>query len=233
MLTPSSNTALEPLVAAMLAPTGVSAHFARFRVVEISLGEDALAQFAQEPMLAAAELLADAAVDAIVWNGTSGGWLGLEHDAALCRSIEARTGIRATTSVLALVEAVRTVGASRLGLVTPYVGEVQDRILSTLGMAGIAVAAERHLGISENHAFASVPVEELRRMVLGVAEASPDAITTFCTNLRAAPLVPELEGETDVAVYDTVSLGVWHGLLLAGVDPGLVIGWGRLFQISR
>jgi maleate isomerase len=107
MLTPSSNTVLEPLVASMLAPLGVTAHFARFRVVEITLGDAGLAQFDAEPMLAAAELLADARVDAIVWNGTSGGWLGLDRDAELCVAIEARTGIRATTSVLALVEVLR------------------------------------------------------------------------------------------------------------------------------
>jgi len=39
MLTPSSNTVLEPYTSAMFAPFGdeASAHFGRFRVVEISM----------------------------------------------------------------------------------------------------------------------------------------------------------------------------------------------------
>ncbi len=229
MLTPSSNTALEPLVSALLASAGVTAHFGRFRVVEIALDRGALSQFDPEPMLAAAELLADARVDAIVWNGTAGGWLGLEHDLELCRAIEARTGIRATTSVLALVEVLRATGATRLGLVTPYLDDVQKRIVEVLGTAGLDVVAERHLDISENHAFASVPADEIRRLVREVAAAGPDAITTFCTNLRAAPLAPQLELELGVPVYDTVSLGAWAGLRLAGLAPSLVDGWGRLF----
>jgi maleate isomerase len=229
-LTPSSNTALEPLASAMLAPAGVGAHFARFRVVEIGLGEDALAQFDPAPMLSAAELLADARVDAIVWSGTSGGWLGLDADRELCRAIEARTGIAATTSTLALVAAL---GGGRLGLVTPYVDDVQERILATLAGAGIEVVAERHLGRSENHAFATVPAEELRRLVRETAAAAPDAVTTFCTNLRAAQLVPALEDELGLPVYDTVSLGVWAGLGLAGLDPAAVRGWGRLFGEDR
>ena len=45
MLTPSSNTALEPITAALLQGLpGVSAHFARFRVTEISLAGAALKQ---------------------------------------------------------------------------------------------------------------------------------------------------------------------------------------------
>ena len=74
MLTPSSNTVLEPLTAAMLAnQADVTAHFGRFRVVKISLDDDALDQFTPEPMLDAADLLADAKVDTICWNGTSSG----------------------------------------------------------------------------------------------------------------------------------------------------------------
>jgi hypothetical protein len=60
MLTPSSNTALEPLTQAMLAPLPeTSAHFSRFRVTEIGLGDIAPRQFDDAPILRAAELLAE------------------------------------------------------------------------------------------------------------------------------------------------------------------------------
>ena len=46
MLTPSSNTVLEPVTTAMLAGLPeVSVHFSRFRVTEIALSADSLAQF--------------------------------------------------------------------------------------------------------------------------------------------------------------------------------------------
>src|SRR3954467_6594624 len=77
MLTPSSNTALEPLTNAMVADLpGVSAHFSRFPVTEISLRDQALGQFDDSKILEAARLLADARVKVIGWNGTSSGWLG-------------------------------------------------------------------------------------------------------------------------------------------------------------
>ena len=60
MITPSSNTALEPLTAQLLAATPeITAHFARLRVTEISLGDKALAQFDAGPMLEAGGMLAD------------------------------------------------------------------------------------------------------------------------------------------------------------------------------
>ena len=77
VLTPSSNTALEPLTSAIVAGLpGVSAHFSRFKVTEISLSPDALGQFDDSKILAAAELLADAKVDVIGWSGTAAGWKG-------------------------------------------------------------------------------------------------------------------------------------------------------------
>ena len=64
MLTPSSNTVLEPVCAAMLAGIPeVSAHFSRFRVTDISLDAAALEQFRTQPMVNAASLLADARVE--------------------------------------------------------------------------------------------------------------------------------------------------------------------------
>jgi maleate isomerase len=112
MPTPSSNAVLEPLTAAMLADLpGASAHFSRFRVVAIDLGAGSRGRFDPEPVAAAAELLADARVDAICWSGTSGAWLGLEVDRAPCEAVTARTGIPASTAILALAEALRRLDA--------------------------------------------------------------------------------------------------------------------------
>jgi maleate isomerase len=142
MLTPSSNTVLEPLTGAILAGLpDVTAHFARFRVTEISLGRDALGQFETGPMLAAADLLADARVASICWNGTSAGWLGFESDRRLCAAISERTGIAACSSVLALNEVLARTGVERFGLVTPYLSEIQQAIVANYAAAGFACVA--------------------------------------------------------------------------------------------
>jgi maleate isomerase len=233
VLTPSSNTALEPLTSAMVSSLpGVSAHFARFTVTEISLREASLRQFDDSKILEAARLLADARVDVICWSGTSSSWLGFERDRQLCARITEATGIPATTSVLALNEALAERGARTLGLVSPYVDEVQQRIVANYAGIGIDCVAERHLGISVNFAFSEVEPEILSRLLREVSAERPEAMTTLCTNLHAAQLVDALERELGIPIYDSVSTVVWKALRTMGVDPRELKGWGRLFSES-
>ncbi len=231
ILTPSSNTALEPITAAMLsALPHVSAHFARFTVTEIALSDAALGQFDASRILAAARQLADARVDVIGWSGTSSGWLGFERDQALCRHITEATGIPATTSVLALNEIFATTGVRRFGLVSPYIDSVQQRIVRNYERLGIECVAERHLGLQENFRFAEVPDPQLAIMMREAAFARPDAVAVFCTNLHAAHLVRPFEEATDIRAYDTVATVVWKCLRMLGVDTAPLSGWGRLFE---
>lgn len=230
MLTPSSNTVLEPVTTAMLAEVPeASAHFGRFAVTEIALSDQALAQFAPEEILRAARLLSHARCDVIAWNGTSAGWLGFERDEALCAAITRETGAAACTSVLAINELFARLDVRRFGLVTPYVDDVQRAIVANYARAGLEVVAERHLGLQDNFSFSEVEPDVLSAMVLDVAAAKPDAIVILCTNLGGAPLVPALEARTGIPVIDSISAVVWKSLVLAGVDPRRVTRWGRLF----
>jgi maleate isomerase len=230
VLTPSSNTALEPLTSAMVAGVpGVSAHFSRFRVTEISMGDKSQNQFDERTILDAAQLLADAKVDVICWSGTSASWLGFDRDRALCERITELTGIPATTSVLALNELLAAQGARTLGLVSPYVEDVQRRIVANYVALDIECVAERHLDLTVNFSFAEVAPDTLRTMIREVAQRKPDAITVMCTNLHGAPLAAEMERELGIPVYDSVATVVWKALKLAGVDPRAVQSWGGLF----
>ena len=230
MLTPSSNTALEPITSAMVAQLpGVSAHFSRFTVTEISLSEQALGQFDTTNIIQAARLLADAKVDVIAWNGTSSGWLGFESDRRLCREIEAATGIPATTSILALNEILAQTGVKKFGLVSPYIEEVQQKIVANYRENGIDCSSESHLGLKVNFQFSEVTEDTLRAQIREVAAQGPDAIVTYCTNLHAAHLADEVERQHGIPLYDTISTVVWKSLKLAGYDTTRLEGWGRLF----
>ncbi len=232
MLTPSSNTVLEPITAAMLAELpDVTAHFGRFRVLKISLEEDALGQFTADPMLDAAELLADAKVQTICWNGTSSGWMGFQTDRDLCTKIEARTAVRACSSVLALNEILQTTGARRIAFVTPYLDEIQSAINANYVAEGFEVVTDRHLGDPGNYSFSTYTEEDILEMCRAVAAEKPDAISVFCTNFRGASIAPKIEAETNIPVYDTVSTALWKSMKVAGADPRRIKGWGRVFDI--
>ena len=232
MLTPSSNTVLEPLTFDMLAnQSNISVHFSRFRVLKISLESDSLGQFTYDPMLEAADLLADAQVQSICWNGTSSGWLGFEKDRTLIAEIEARTGIKACSSILAMNELLTKFNAKKIGFVTPYLNEIQQKILKNYRSEGYEIAGEKHLGDPGNFSFATYSEAEILELCRAVANERPDAILIFCTNFRGARLAPIIEKETGITVLDSVATALWKSIQVAGEEPKKIRGWGRLFDV--
>ena len=232
MLTPSSNTTLEPVTARLLADLPeVSAHAGRFRVTEISMGSGALGQFDMAPMLAATDLLADARCNAICWNGTSAGWLGFDRDRQLCAEIERRTGIRATSAVLALLDAFRLAGVTRYGLVSPYTDDIQQAIVANFARSGFECVAERHTGIRVNFDFSTIEPADIDRMLDEVAAARPQAVVVLCTNMDGAGLAEAFERRSGALLLDSISTAAWGSLRTAGVDTRRVRGWGRLFSL--
>jgi maleate isomerase len=231
MLTPSSNTVLEPVTAAMLAELpDVTAHFSRFKVTEIALSEASLRQFDDSEILRAAELLAHAKVDVIAWNGTSASWLGFDRDERLCERIAAETGIGAATTVLGYRDIFRRRNIGRVGLVTPYKDDVQGKIMSNWGAAGFRCTAERHLSRQDNFSFAEVTDATVADLVREVAHEGCEAAAIVCTNMRGAAMVETLEGELKIPVYDSIAVTLWASLIKAGADPARIQGWGSLFR---
>jgi maleate isomerase len=229
MLTPSSNTVLEPVTQAMLADVaGVTAHFSRFKVTEIALDAQALGQFDLAPILSAAELLAHAEVDVIAWNGTSASWLGFDSDRALVSAIENATGIKAATCMLGFFDLFAEYGIRRLGLVTPYTADVQAAIIKTYGAEGVEVVAERSLGIRDNFRFALTPESDIERMIGEVAVSKPHAIAIVCTNMNGAKVAARMEVELGLPVLDSVAVTLWASLRRAEVNSPALTWCSRL-----
>lgn len=233
MLTPSSNTILEPETQVLIAPLGAAAsvHFARFRVTQIGLDAAADSQFALDPILAAADLLADAKPSVIAWNGTSASWRGFDSDDRLCAEIEHRTGVPATSAMKAFNTAMALLGVRRLGLVTPYTTDVQQAIARNYAAIGIDVVAEAHAGLRDNFSFCSLTEDRVAEMCRDVAVARPDAIAIVCTNMRGARHAAALEAELGVVILDSVAVTLWGCLQRAGVPTVPLEQFGRVFGL--
>ena len=228
MIVPSSNTCLEPQSYRILgAREDVTVHSTRIPVTRIALDAGSDRQFDVDGMRAAAELLATADVDVIAWNGTSGSWLGADHDREIAAEITAATSIPATTSTLAYLDAFAAFGTESVGLFTPYTEDVNLQVIDRWAEEGIRTSGHRFLGLSDNESFARVAPQELVPGSLELAAERPDALVFLCTNLYGAPVAAELEERTGVAVLDSVAVTLWRCLQLAGA-PLLDPRWGKL-----
>jgi maleate isomerase len=178
MLTPSSNTVLEPGTGAMLAGLSeASAHFGRFRVTEISLSEDSRRRFDLAPILEAARLARRHKGRRDRLERYLGGTARVRDRRPTVRRdhrgdrhrgdhLDARPerGARGLWS-LAL-----------LPLVTSYLGEIQERIVLNYRSLGLDCVAERHLRDPGNSSFALVSEEAIAAMIHEFVEAGPQAI---------------------------------------------------------
>lgn len=231
MLTPSSNTVVEPYTSALAWPLfpDVSVHFGRFRVRRIALDSASNEQFTLEPILQAADLLMDARPDVIAWNGTSASWLGFDTDERLCATLEERTGIKATSAILSFNRLLERLGVRRLGLVSPYTPDVQQRIIANYAAMGIETVAERHSGRSDNFSFSEVWETDIAAMCREVARSKPDAIGILCTNMRGPLIAAELERELGIPVLDSVAFTLWGCLAATGVSMKPLASHGLMF----
>jgi maleate isomerase len=228
-ITPSSNTVLEPLTGLMSREYDdrVSHHFTRIKVEAISLERRHTDQFSAEAMLAAADLLSDAAVDAIVWNGTSGAWTGVDADRAVCALVSERTGVPSSTSTLAQLEVMSQFGFERCGLAVPYTDEVAERIAGVYAGEGVHIVSTANAGVSGNREMALVSETQIRALVRGADAPGAECILLICTGVAGAQLVAELEQELGKPIFDSVAVTLWKALRMVGIEPRLD-GWGCL-----
>lgn len=230
MLTPSSNTALEPLTYALLEGVpGASVHFSRLKHLTSTPEQASLDQFRTSAFLDAAALLADAEVDVIAWNGTSGSWLGPTYDRKVCGLIESAFGIPATTSTLAILDALSFLGAKRYGLAVPYLEEHATKIIDTYAAQGLTCVTANWLGLVGNHDLDLVPAEVFGAQLAAVAQPDTEAIVVACTGVPTAKLVDEFEARLSIPVVDSVIVTAWHCLQMLRLRP-TAAGWGRVFS---
>jgi len=227
-ITPSANTVVERVTLGILRRfPEVSPHFSRTSVV--GAVDPFPLSYDFDDMLATARVLGDAQLEVVAWNGSKGGSLdfGLDHE--LIERIEALTGARSTTSTLAIDQVFREDGITRFALACPYVDSYRDRIVASFAREGYGCTAARNFGLSDNYSFSQIPLDEIATMLRQLAASRPQAIVSFCTNFPAAPLVAEMEEELGIPIYDSVSMGVWGALRLAGIDTRAAADWGSAF----
>jgi maleate isomerase len=224
LLVPSSNTTMEPDFYTM-APRGVTIHTARMRLSEVT--PEALILMAEDTERAA-NLLADASVDIIIYGCTTGSLVGgVQWEEDLVRRIEKGTGIPAVSTSSAVVDALRTLGVKLIGVATPYSEELNNLEKRFLGNLGFQVTAIRGLGLLDNLDIGRVGKENLEELVRIVAEEA-DAVFISCTNLPAVGLIEGFEKEYCKPVVTSNQASMWKALK-GRVNPR-VQGFGSLMR---
>ena len=154
--------------------------------------------------------------------------IGEDRVAELVRA--AKPEAEVTNPITAACAALGAFGARRIGILTPYIAEVNAQVQASFEAAGFEIAAfgsfdeptEARVG-----ALAPGSILDGARQVAGAAKM--DALFISCTNLRALDLAGPLEHELGIPVTASNHAMIWHSLRLAGIEDRLE-GLGRLFM---
>jgi maleate isomerase len=121
----------------------------------------------------AALQLASAEVDVILQAGTAIAFFrGFGHDQELSRRISAATGIKATTSLTAVVEALRVLGIKRPVIATSYLPDIDARLVAVLHQSGFHAVGIRGMGLKRSLDMGKVMPDETYRLACAVARCN-------------------------------------------------------------
>jgi maleate isomerase len=218
LLVPSSNTVMEPDLWGAL-PPGVALHTARMYLEDTT--PEGERRMLDEHVLPAARDLATARPDLIVFGCTSAGALrGNRYDAELCARISELSGVPTVSVIAAVRQAIAATGARRVGVVTPYVEELNRPIRESLEADGVEVAAIAGLGIADNFQIARVPPARIcdfaEQTLRGL---DVDLAFVSCTNFPAYTALPELERRLDRPVVTSNQAAIAAVLALLDATP--------------
>ena len=226
MLTPSSNSVVEPWCYKIIGSLdNTSIHFGRIEVLWIDDKTASLSQFHDETMLKGFDLLSHVRPAVIGWNGTSASWLGLDRDRALVAEITKRTGCCAVTSTLSIIEALRLLRIANIGLVTPYVGSIQKKIIKNFKLENFECVSERHFDMTDNFSFGEVSEAAIEDAAEEVIAEGAEAVIILCTNLAGAGISGLIEERTGVPVLDSVVLTLWGAFRSIGRNTSSLVDW--------
>ncbi len=230
ILVPFTNTNLEPDMT-MLRPEGVSLHFARMGGYD----QEEIPDAAQMHGLGAADLdeplrlLHGVRPDVILYGCTSATLThGPAFDRELADRIRTSSGAQTVTAAGALVHALHTLGATRIGFASPYVADINDLAIRFLAETGISTVSRSEVtGQLDNYGQGALTPQAV--FDLGLAADCPEAevLVLSCTDMRSVEIIDRLEKTVSKPVLTSNQAMAFQAMQMAGITTPPA-GFGRL-----
>ncbi|MGJ8602705.1 MAG: maleate cis-trans isomerase family protein [Marivita sp.] len=132
----------------------------------------------------------------------------------------------------ALIAACKAGGITRIGLVSPYVASVSDRLIQGLEVSDVSVVSFGSFDEPQEDRVVRISRQSVRDAAIHVGQGGPcDAVFLSCTNLRALEIVSEVEVVLNIPVLTSNQVLAWHLGRLAGFS-GTSTPSGRLFAFD-
>ena len=124
------------------------------------------------------------------------------------------------SSAGALVDALRSLGARRVVLVTPYMRPLAEQVADTVRGEGVDVAELVALEVADNVAVGRLDPQQLPAIARRLDLSSADALVlSACVQMPSLPVVQQVEDELGIPVVTAATATARSILLALGLDP--------------
>ena len=232
-LVPSVNSSVEPEFAAMGMP-GITHLSARIAVPNQHFHSDADAQAiveaTQEDLLPALGRLMSCNPDRVImamavpcfWGGRAG-------NDAMQSKLDAVAGVPVLLPPDAAAKALRTLGAKRIGIISPYMPLADRHVEQWFGESGFDVAAIRGLRAPVEDQIVNITPDELEQGFRRVDAQDVEALVHVGTSIAMARVVGRFEATFGKPVVSVNVACWWATLRAAGIDDR-IDGYGALLR---
>lgn len=166
---------------------------------------------------------------AVVYACTSGSFVnGTAGEYVLRRTMLDAGAPTACTTSGALIDALATLGVSRLAIATPYIEPVTVKLVGYLAEHGVRTVASEGLGLL-GHIW-RVTYAEVVEIVRAADRPEADALFISCTNLPTYDVIEPLEQALGKPVITANQVTMWAALKALGRTA---VGGGRLLDVDR
>ncbi len=180
--------------------------------------------------ISAAGLMPDDPLDVLAFGCTSAAMaLGSDKVAADIR--KHKPNVIVTDPIASVLTGLRALGAKRVAVITPYIGEVNIGIADYLEKLGLDLTAKGFFRIYDDNQRNRLSLESYLEAVNKITKAAPcDAVFISCTALATAPYVARIEAEAGVPVVTSNQALAWNIMRLGG-HQGTTDRFGTLFGL--
>lgn len=218
VMTPAMNTVVQPELE-MLRPDGVTNQMQRFRLGGDSVSDDLPEEAAKlmdcGPLAIAVGLTTDAGPGGPVKLNTR------------CEEVSEQIGVPLISASFADYAALRSLGARRIGIVTPFDTDIDAIVNANAEAAGFQVVSIKGTQAPTLPAICETSLSDIRSVFADVAAVDCDAILQVGTALPVVALIEELEDAHGKPIVACNAAVYWRTLRHVGIgDP--IRGFGRL-----
>jgi maleate isomerase len=211
-------------------PDGASVHVTRLPIIDLPYGVEHASLVGADPgMHDAIQTLVRIEPAAIGFGCTSGSFVGgMAFEADIRRRMEASGARVAVTPMNGLLDALRGLGARRVGLGSPSGRPVAQTLADYLEEAGFQPVSLENLEIDDEEEVIAASDSLVFELARRAMRPNADAVFLSCTNLPTFAVLGDVERAVGVPVLSANQTLMW-GLCQAG---GIALG-GAPTSLSR